>query len=40
MPVMLQVDSPADGPWGEEMSRAHQGLAESITAEPGFIWKI
>lgn len=40
MPVLSQVDSPADGPWGEEMSQAYDGLAQSIAAETGLIWKI
>lgn len=40
MPKLLQVDFPFTGPFGEEMTKALQGLAESITQEPGFIWKI
>lgn len=40
MPKLLQVDFPFAGPFGEEMTQALAGLAESITQEPGFIWKI
>ena len=40
MPVLLQVDFPCTGPWGEVMTEALQGLAESIAQEPGLIWKI
>jgi len=40
MPVLLQVDFPFAGPWGDEMSNALKGLAESIAQEPGLIWKI
>ena len=40
MPVLLQVDFPFSGPWGDEMSIALKGLAESIAQEPGLIWKI
>lgn len=40
MPVLLQVDFPFTGPWGEVMTEALQGLAESIAQEPGLIWKI
>ena len=40
MPVLLQVDFPFSGPWGDEMSTALKGLAESIAQEPGLIWKI
>lgn len=40
MSVILQVDFPYQGPWGEEMTTAMNDLAESINQEPGFIWKI
>ena len=40
MSVLLQVDFPYPGPWGEQMSQAMQGLAESIAQEPGLLWKI
>lgn len=40
MAVILQVDFPTPGPFGEEMSRAYQTLAESINQEAGMIWKI
>ena len=40
MSVLLQVDFPFAGPWGEAMTEALRGLAESIAQEPGLIWKI
>lgn len=40
MPYLLQVDFPYKGPWGDEMTVALRGLAESIANEPGLIWKI
>lgn len=40
MSKLLQVDFDFSGPFGDEMSRALQGLAESINHEPGLIWKI
>ena len=40
MSCILQVDFPYAGPWGEEMASAMQGLADSISQEPGFIWKV
>ena len=40
MTVILQVDSPSQGPFGEEMSQAYQQLAESINQEDGILWKI
>lgn len=40
MPYLLQVDFPYPGPWGDEMTAALRGLAESIAGEPGLIWKI
>lgn len=39
MPYLLQVDFPYPGPWGDEMTSALSGLAESIANEPGLIWK-
>ena len=38
MSVLLQVDFPFAGPWGEAMTEALRGLAESIANEPGLIW--
>ena len=35
MPILLQVDFPYQGPWGEDMAQAMQGLAQSIAQEPG-----
>lgn len=40
MPVLLQVDFPFSGPFGEEMAAALGDLARSINEEPGFRWKI
>lgn len=40
MQVILQVHFPYQGPWGEEMAKAMEALAESINHESGFIWKI
>lgn len=40
MAVILQVDFPAQGPFGTEMSKAFQPLAESINHEDGMLWKI
>ena len=40
MPYLLQVDFPYPGPWGDEMTAALCGLAESIAGEPGLIWKL
>ncbi|CAG0976175.1 partial Putative monooxygenase YdhR, partial [Rhodocyclaceae bacterium] len=40
MSTLLYVDFPYPGPWGSEMSEAMQELAQSISKEPGLIWKI
>ncbi|MFV8824343.1 monooxygenase [Thauera sp. WH-2] len=40
MAVLLQVDFPFNGPWGEEMSTGMRDLAASIAGEPGLSWKI
>ena len=40
MPLLLQIDFPYSGPWGQAMSQTLQPLAESIASEPGLIWKI
>lgn len=40
MAVILQVDFPFEGPWGQDMSAGMKGLAESIAKEPGLLWKI
>lgn len=40
MHILLQVDFPFNGPFGEEMTKALNELAHSIIEEPGFIWKI
>lgn len=37
---LLQIDFPMEGPWGEEMSKAFEGLAQSIADEKGLVWKI
>jgi hypothetical protein len=40
MAVVLQVDFPHEGPFGEEMENGFSDLAKSIAEEPGFLWKI
>lgn len=40
MKILLQIDFPFEGPFGDEMTAAMAGLARSITDEPGFLWKI
>ena len=40
MPFILQVDFPTTGPFGADMTVAFKGLAESIAAEDGLLWKI
>ena len=40
MLTLLQIDFPHQGPWGEEMATAMNGLALDIAAEAGLIWKI
>lgn len=40
MKHLLQVDFPYTGPWGQEMTRIMNELAQSIAKEPGLIWKI
>ncbi|WP_325733553.1 monooxygenase [Geminicoccus sp.] len=38
--MILVFDFPFDGPWGDEMAAASQGLAEDISTEQGLVWKI
>ena len=40
MLTVLQIDFPFNGPFGEDMHKAMQPLAESIIQEPGLLWKI
>ena len=40
MAVLLQVDFPFTGPWGDEMATGMEALAVSIAQEPGLLWKI
>ena len=40
MHYILQVDFPYAGPWGQAMTEAMTGLAQSIATEPGLVWKI
>ncbi len=40
MAVILQIDFPFQGPFGDDLAGAMTELAESIAGEPGFIWKI
>jgi hypothetical protein len=37
--TIVQVDFPHQGPWGDEMATALEGLAQSIAGEPGFLFK-
>ena len=40
MTTLLQIDFPYPGPWGDEMTAAMRGLAQSIAQETGLLWKI
>lgn len=40
MGKLVQFDFKFTGPFGKEMTAALEGLARSITQEPGFVWKI
>lgn len=40
MAVIMYVDFPHKGIWGEQMASQMKDLAESIMSEPGCIWKI
>ena len=40
MTTLLQIDFPSSGPFGATMSEAYAGLAESISHQPGLLWKI
>lgn len=40
MSVLLQIDFPYAGPWGEAMTTTMQELARSIADEAGLQWKI
>jgi len=40
MAYLLQVDFKMEGPYGEQMSKGFEELAQSINNEPGMIWKI
>lgn len=40
MAVLLQIDFPFTGPWGEDMTAAMRELATSIAEERGLLWKI
>ena len=39
MAVIMYVDFPHKDVWGKEMANQMKELAQSITNEPGFIWK-
>lgn len=39
-PVLLQIDFPYTGPWGDEAAQAMRDLAADIATEPGLRWKI
>lgn len=38
--TLLQIDFPHEGPWGDEMTGAFEGLARDIATTPGLRWKI
>lgn len=38
--TLLQIDFPANGPWGDAMAEAYGPLAEVIAETPGLLWKI
>ncbi|WP_042348319.1 monooxygenase [Bacillus massiliigorillae] len=38
--IVLQIDFPANGPFGQEMSEAYAELADHLAKTPGLIWKI
>lgn len=40
MAVIMYVDFPHSGPFGEEMAKQMKDLANSINDEPGVVWKI
>lgn len=40
MPVLLVIDFPYPGPWGEKMTETFRHMAENISVEPGLKWKI
>jgi len=40
MPVIMYVDFPHQGPFGDDLKKQLSALAESINAEPGLLWKI
>lgn len=40
MAVIMYVDFPHNGPFGDELKNQLSELAESINHEPGLIWKV
>ena len=38
--TLLQFDFPFQGPWGQAMAEALDGLAQDIAGEDGLLWKI
>lgn len=40
MAVVMYVDFPHQGAFGEELAKQLSELAQSINQEPGFIWKL
>ncbi len=40
MQTILQIDFPFTGPFAAQMQQAMQSLAQSISQEPGLLWKI
>ena len=40
MAVLLQIDFPSPGPFGDQMADAYADLAAGTSTEPGLLWKI
>jgi hypothetical protein len=40
MPIIVQFEFAFDGPFGNDLLAAAEGLAKSIANEPGLLWKI
>lgn len=38
--TLLIVDFPYDGPWGDEMARSQQRLADEVGQMPGLLFKV
>ncbi|WP_019241586.1 MULTISPECIES: monooxygenase [Bacillus] len=38
--IILQIDFPVEGPFGQEMTEAYAELSKHLAKAPGLIWKI